>query len=31
MAKPIIEIKDVHFSYTTAEGVAPVVLDGVTL
>ena len=31
MNKPIIEIKDVHFSYTTAEGVAPVVLDGVTL
>ena len=31
MAKAIIEIKDVHFSYTTAEGVAPVVLDGVTL
>lgn len=31
MNKPIIELKDVHFSYTTAEGVAPVVLDGVTL
>ena len=31
MNKPIIEIKDVRFSYTTAEGVAPVVLDGVTL
>ena len=31
MNKPIIEIKDVHFSYTTTEGVAPVVLDGVTL
>ena len=31
MNKPIIEIKDVHFSYTTAGGVAPVVLDGVTL
>ena len=31
MNKSIIEIKDVHFSYTTAEGVAPVVLDGVTL
>ena len=31
MAKAIIELKNVHFSYTTAEGVAPVVLDGVTL
>ena len=31
MAKAMIEIKDVRFSYTTAEGVAPVVLDGVTL
>ena len=31
MANAIIQIKDVRFSYTTAEGVAPVVLDGVTL
>ena len=31
MSKPIIEIKDLHFSYTNAEGAAPVVLDGVDL
>ena len=31
MSKPIIEIKNLHFSYTNAEGVAPVVLDGVDL
>ena len=31
MANAIIQIKDVRFSYTTAAGVAPVVLDGVTL
>ena len=31
MANAIIQIKDVRFSYTTAEGAAPVVLDGVTL
>ena len=31
MSKPIIQIKDVHFSYTDAQGVSPVVLDGVTL
>ena len=31
MSKPIIQIQDVHFSYTDAQGVTPVVLDGVTL
>ena len=31
MSKPIIETKDVHFSYPAAEGVTPVVLDGVNL
>ena len=31
MSNAIIETKDVRFSYTTAEGVAPVVLDGVSL
>ena len=27
----IIQTQDLHFSYTTAEGVSPVVLDGVNL
>ena len=31
MSQPIIETKDLRFSYTTAEGVAPIVLDGVNL
>lgn len=31
MSQAIIETKDIHFSYTTEEGVAPVVLNGVTL
>ena len=31
MKNSIIETKDVRFSYTTAEGVAPIVLDGVSL
>ena len=31
MNKPIIETKDLHFSYTTAEGVAPTVLNGVDI
>ena len=31
MSNAIIETKDVRFSYTTAEGVAPIVLDGVSL
>ena len=31
MKNNIIYTDDIHFSYTTAEGVAPVVLDGVTL
>ena len=31
MNNSIIETKDLHFSYTTAEGVAPVVLDGVDI
>ena len=31
MSQPIIQTRDLRFSYTTAEGVAPVVLDGVTL
>ncbi|MGE4277747.1 MAG: energy-coupling factor transporter ATPase [Lawsonibacter sp.] len=31
MSNPIIQTKDLHFSYTTAEGVAPVVLNGVDL
>ncbi len=31
MKNSIIETKDVRFSYTTAEGVAPIVLDGVNL
>ena len=31
MSKSIIQTRDLHFSYTTAEGVAPVVLDGVDL
>ena len=31
MKNSIIETKDLHFSYTNAEGVAPVVLDGVDL
>ena len=31
MSKPIIETKDLRFSYPAAEGVTPVVLDGVTL
>ena len=31
MSKPIIQIQDVRFSYTDAQGVTPVVLDGVTL
>ena len=31
MEKPIIETNDLHFSYSAAEGVTPVVLDGVSL
>ena len=31
MSQSIIQTRDLRFSYTTAEGVAPVVLDGVTL
>ncbi|MEA4933450.1 MAG: energy-coupling factor transporter ATPase [Lawsonibacter sp.] len=31
MSNPIIQTKDLYFSYTTAEGVAPVVLNGVDL
>jgi energy-coupling factor transport system ATP-binding protein len=31
MRQSIIETQSLHFSYTTAEGVAPVVLDGVDL
>ena len=31
MEKPIIETDDLHFSYPAAEGVTPVVLDGVSL
>ena len=31
MEKTIINVEDVRFSYITAEGVAPIVLDGVTL
>ena len=31
MSNTIIETKDLHFSYTDAEGVAPIVLDGVSL
>lgn len=31
MSNPIIQTNDLHFSYTTAEGVAPVVLNGVDL
>ncbi len=31
MKNSIIETKDVRFSYTNAEGVAPIVLDGVSL
>ena len=31
MKNSIIETKDLHFSYTNAEGVAPVVLDGVDM
>lgn len=31
MDKPIIKAEDLRFSYTTAEGVSPVVLDGVDL
>ena len=31
MSNPIIQTKGLHFSYTTAEGVAPVVLNGVDL
>ncbi|MGI5963726.1 MAG: energy-coupling factor transporter ATPase [Lawsonibacter sp.] len=31
MKNNIIYADDLHFSYTTAEGVAPIVLDGVTL
>ncbi|MGO5022278.1 energy-coupling factor transporter ATPase [Lawsonibacter sp. LCP25S3_G6] len=31
MSKPIIEAKDLRFSYPAAEGVTPVVLDGVSL
>ena len=31
MSKPIIEAKDLRFSYPAAEGVSPVVLDGVSL
>ena len=31
MSKPIIQVQDLHFSYTDAQGVSPVVLDGVSL
>ena len=31
MSKPIIQAQDLHFSYTDAQGVSPVVLDGVSL
>ncbi len=31
MSNPIIQTKNLHFSYTTAEGAAPVVLNGVDL
>lgn len=31
MSNPIIKAEDLRFSYTTAEGVAPIVLDGVSL
>ena len=31
MNQPIIETKDLYFAYTTAEGAAPLVLDGVDL
>ncbi len=31
MSKPIIQTENLHFSYVTAEGVAPIVLDGVDL
>ena len=31
MSQPIIQTHDLRFSYTTAEGVAPIVLDGVDL
>ena len=31
MSKAIVETNDLHFSYPAAEGVTPVVLDGVTL
>ena len=31
MSEPIISAQDVRFSYVTAEGVAPIVLDGVSL
>jgi len=31
MSNPILETRDLHFSYTNAEGVAPIVLDGVDL
>ena len=31
MKDSIITTQDLRFSYTTAEGVAPIVLDGVTL
>ena len=31
MDKPIIKTEGLRFSYTTAEGVSPVVLDGVDL
>ena len=31
MDKPIIKTEDLRFCYTTAEGVSPVVLDGVDL
>lgn len=31
MSNAIIQTKDLHFSYTTAEGAAPIVLDGVDI
>ena len=31
MEKPIIKTEDLRFSYTNAEGEAPIVLDGVDL
>ena len=31
MSKPIIQTENLRFSYVTAEGVAPIVLDGVNL